>query len=219
MKYLLFVCFIIFTIIHLKDSFLDDANKRKKSKAFPLLFLILFYLSASNNISYYLLFALIFCLLGDILLIPKGNKWFMYGGISFLLCHLFFVLVYSTNIALNNIPYLFIIPIALIYLIISLRIILMLKETTPKFMIVPMYLYLLSNSLMNCFALIQLINNKNIGSTISYIGALLFFISDCLLFLVRYYKKPEIVYKKHFSVMLTYLLGTLLITIGTLILH
>ncbi|MBR4452299.1 MAG: hypothetical protein IKS39_10720 [Clostridia bacterium] len=42
--------------------------------------------------------------------------------------------------------------------------------------------------------------------------------SDCTLFLVRYYRNPEIVFKKHFTVMLTYVVGEFLITQGVLML-
>ena len=53
---------------------------------------------------------------------------------------------------------------------------------------------------------------------VAYIGAVLFFVSDCSLFLVRYYKPRKIVYKDHFTVMLTYILGELLITQGIIML-
>ena len=81
-----------------------------------------------------------------------------------------------------------------------------------------MCFYLFCNSAMNVFALIQLTNAPSKGTVVAYIGAILFFISDCLLFLVRYYKKKDIIYKKHFFVMLTYILGEFMITLGTLLL-
>jgi hypothetical protein len=72
---------------------------------------------------------------------------------------------------------------------------------------------------MNIFALMQLFSLRNSGALTAYIGAVLFFISDCTLFLVRYYKNPDIIYKKHFTVMLTYLLGEYLIVAGILMLN
>ena len=79
-----------------------------------------------------------------------------------------------------------------------------------------MYFYMLCNSTMNLFALIQLWQNRSSGALIAFLGALLFFASDCCLFLVRYYKKPEVVFRKHFLVMLLYLLGEFLIILGVL---
>lgn len=81
-----------------------------------------------------------------------------------------------------------------------------------------MYIYLLANSAMNVFALMQLLSTGTLGAVIAYIGAVLFFASDCSLFLVRYYKPRKIVYKDHFTVMLTYILGELLITQGIIML-
>ena len=81
-----------------------------------------------------------------------------------------------------------------------------------------MYFYLLCNTAMNVFACMQMITLGKAGAAVSFLGAVLFFISDCTLFLVRYYKKPEIVFRKHFTVMLTYLVGEFLITQGKIML-
>ena len=85
-------------------------------------------------------------------------------------------------------------------------------------MVPPMCFYLFANATMNIFALKQLFSNPTAGAVVAYIGAILFFISDCTLYLVRYYKDPDIVFKRHFTVMLTYILGEFLITQGVLML-
>ena len=46
-----------------------------------------------------------------------------------------------------------------------------------------------------------------------------FFTSDCTLYLVRYHKNKDLIFKKHFTVMLTYLLGEALITVGMLLIQ
>ena len=56
------------------------------------------------------------------------------------------------------------------------------------------------------------------GAAVAYVGAVLFFISDCTLFLVRYHKNKDLIFKRHFTVMLTYIVGELLITQGVLML-
>ena len=81
-----------------------------------------------------------------------------------------------------------------------------------------MYFYLLSNSTMNVFSLMQLTSLRSAGAAVAYVGAVLFFISDCTLFLVRYHKNKDLIFKRHFTVMLTYILGELLITQGVLML-
>ena len=208
--------YIVSSAVHLYHSWKDDAKKRRITKPLLLAFLILFYLFSTKEISIYLLLALIFSWLGDVLLIPKGHGWFTAGGISFLFSHVFFILTYVGHIRYGNVVWLIVIPAAVLYYGTSLLIIRALRPTTPKAMIVPMYLYLIANSTMNAFALMQLFTHKNAAAAIAYAGALLFFVSDCTLFLVRYYKNPNLIYRRHFTVMLTYLAGELLIVIGML---
>ena len=81
-----------------------------------------------------------------------------------------------------------------------------------------MYIYLLANSTMNVFAFMQMVTTMHPGAIVAYIGAVLFFISDCTLFLVRYYEPKRLIFKDHFTVMLTYIVGEFLITQGILML-
>ena len=99
---------------------------------------------------------------------------------------------------------------------ISVTVTLKLKGNIPVAMIVPMILYLLANSTMNLAALTQLMTLRNAGAAVAYAGAVFFFISDCTLYLVRYHTNKNLIFKKHFTVMLTYLLGECLITVGLL---
>ena len=218
--YAFLILFFVFSGIHLYDSWKDDAAARKKTKPFLLIFLILFYVTAARGkggTEYHLLLALVTSWLGDVLLIPKGHHWFALGGVSFGASHVFFILVYAQNIVFQGMPWFLVVPIALLYFAVAFAVIWAVQPTTPKIMIGPMYIYLLANATMNSFALMQLITHRSPGSIVAYIGALLFFISDCTLFLVRYYKKNEnLIFHKHFTVMLTYLAGELLIVIGML---
>lgn len=214
------ILYLVFSTIHLVDSWKDDADARKKTKPFLLIFLVLFYVTAAvgrGGTEYHLLLALITSWLGDVLLIPKGHGWFTAGGISFGASHVFFILVYAQNIVFQGMSWGLIIPVALVYFAVAFAVIYAVQPTTPKIMVGPMYIYLLANATMNTFALMQFITHRTPGSIVSYLGALLFFISDCTLFLVRYYKKNEdLIFHKHFTVMLTYLAGELLIVIGML---
>ena len=218
MNILFLILFIVFSILHLIFSWQDNRKYRAITKPFLLLFLLLYYLTSEKQTNIPLVLALLTSWLGDVLLIPKGHKWFAAGGISFMFSHFFFIFVYLRRIELAHQPWLFIIPIALLYYGIALKIIYSLKDSTPKAMLFPMYFYLLCNSTMNIFALMQLLSNRNKGALTAYVGALLFYISDCTLFLVRYHPNKELIFKKHFTVMLTYLLGEFLITYGIILL-
>ena len=217
MNYLFLVLLIIASAIHLYDSWHDN-KRRGFTKPFLLLFIILYYVFSTDTPYWVLLGALITSWLGDVLLIPKGNKWFLAGGISFLFCHILFIGVYMRNIDFAKVNLYVMAPVTVVYYTVVIIIIKNLYPTTPRAMVPPMCFYLFANATMNIFALKQLFSNPTAGAVVAYIGAILFFISDCTLYLVRYYRNPDIVYKRHFTVMLTYILGEFLITQGVLML-
>lgn len=216
--YVFLALFVAASAVHLYHSWKDEAKKRAVTKPMLLIFLLLFYVFTADKPSYILIAAIATSWLGDVLLIPKGNAWFTAGGIFFLISHITFIAVYVPHIDFSRVIWYIIVPVAIVYLGIALKIILAVKKNTPKIMVVPMYLYLIANSTMNIFALMMLMSNLNLASIIAYCGAVLFFTSDCTLFLVRYHDNKEIIFKKHFTVMLTYLLGEALITAGILLL-
>lgn len=217
-KYIFLGLFTVFSLCHLYFSWIDNKRGRAITKPFLLIFLILYYVFATSNLSYLLLFALITSWLGDVLLIPKGHIWFSAGGTSFGASHILFILVYSTQIIYASVSWIPVVIAVIIYAAIVGAVMKTIWSDTPKPMRATMALYLLANGTMNVFALMQLLSNHSGGSWIAYIGAVLFFISDCTLFLVRYYPKKQIIFKKHFTVMLTYLLGEFMITQGMIML-
>ena len=219
MKYLFLILFWAFTVIHLIDSWKDDSRRRAMTKPLLLLFLLLFYGFSTDTLNWVLAAALLTSWLGDVLLIPKGHDWFTAGGISFMLSHFLFIAVYIPAIRFSLVPWLLVVPMAVLYYGISFAIIWAVQPSTPKVMVVPMYVYLLANSTMNLFALMQMVTTRSLGGVVAYVGAVFFFISDCTLFLVRYHRNKELIFKKHFTVMLTYLVGEFLIALGILLLN
>ena len=214
-QYIFLGLFVLASVVHLFHSWSDDP-KRRYSKPFLLACLALYYCFAAHEINWILVAALVTSWLGDVLLIPKGTKWFVAGGISFLICHIFFVFVHLPQVVWQNAIWWIVIPAAIVYYGISLRVTLSVKKNVPIMVLIPMILYLIMNSTMNLFALMQLMSLRSAGSIVAYIGAVLFFISDCTLYLVRYHDNKNLIFKKHFTVMLTYLAGEALITIGML---
>ena len=91
-----------------------------------------------------------------------------------------------------------------------------LKKHLAKALFYPMFLYLLINGTMNSFAFFRLISVPCFATIITAIGAVLFFISDSVLFNVRFNK--ESVFKTHFLVMLTYIVAEFLIVEGLILL-
>ena len=216
MKYIFLALFALTSAIHLYHSWEDKGSHRAKTKPFLLFFLILFYLASTDKINFMLIFALLTSWLGDILLIPKGNKWFVMGGISFMISHFFFILTYLPGIDFAKVKWAIAVPMAAVYFGISLAVIKAIKPSAPKSMHFPLCFYLLCNSAMNLFALMQLMSKGSAASVMAVLGALLFFASDCCLFLLRYHRRPDIIFRKHFTVMITYLAGEFLIVLGIL---
>lgn len=217
MKYIFLALYVLFSGVHLYFSWIDDKKGRARTKPFLLIFLAGYYIVSADILSVLLLMALLTSWLGDVLLIPKGHGWFAAGGVSFMISHFLFIAVYITHIQFSKSPWMAAVLLAIVYYGISAKIISMLWSSTPKKMRGVMFIYLLANSTMNVFAFLQKISTCQPGAIVAYIGALLFFISDCSLFLVRYYNKP-VIFRKHFTVMLTYLAGEYMITQGILML-
>ena len=215
MNYIFLIVFILSTSVHLYASLKNDKPLRDKTKPFILLSLLGFYSYSVREIEYTVVLALLFSWIGDLLLIPKGVKWFAMGGVSFMVSHIFFILSYNKSINFALINPVIIIVLALFFFVVVSIIFSKLKEHLPKALFYPMYLYLLINGAMNCFAIFRFISNRDLGGIITLIGANLFFISDCSLFFVRF--KKNCLLKTHFLVMLTYSIGELLIVLGLIL--
>ncbi len=214
MEILFLIIFIVSTAIHLYASSKKNQTVRNITKPFILLSLLGFYVFSASEIRTYIVLALAFSWLGDVLLMPKGNKWFSAGGIAFMISHAFFVLGYCQDIAFSAIPTWCIALLALVFITAVTVIFSKLKEHLPKALFYPMFFYLLVNGAMNCFAIFRLISNPCSATITTCIGAMLFFISDTSLFFVRFKKDGRL--KTHFIVMLTYSIGEILIICGLL---
>ena len=206
MKYVFLAVFFVSTAIHLYASLRKDTRMRNLTKPFILLSLLGFYVLAARSVSAAIVLALIFSWIGDVLLMPKGVKWFTAGGIAFMISHAFFVLGYWKDVDFHKIPVLLIVFLALFFA--------KLKPHLPKALFYPMFLYLLINGTMNCFAIFRCVGLPTAATLTTAIGAALFFVSDSSLFFVRFKKDSRL--KTHFLVMLTYSIGEFLIVCGLL---
>lgn len=204
--------FIVISGIHLYASYKKNRLIRNLSKIFIIPSLAVIYCLNAPKVEISFLLALLFSWIGDLVLIPHGKAFFTAGGVSFIISHIFFIITYSKHIHSIKTFILLIIVAALIYLIITTIVFKHLVKYLPKFLIIPMYIYLLVNASMNCAAFTLLLSNMTLASMIVFIGALSFFISDTNLFFVRF--KKELAEQNHFVVMFTYILAELLIIVG-----
>ena len=214
MKYVFLAVFFVSTAIHLYASLQQNSRLRNITKPFILLSLLGFYVLAARSISAAIVLALIFSWIGDVLLIPKGTKWFTAGGIAFMISHAVFILGYLKDIVFSRIPVFLIILLAVFFATAVAFIFSKLKLHLPKALFYPMFLYLLINGAMNCFAIFRCVSMPTVATITTAIGAALFFVSDTSLFFVRFKKDSRL--KTHFLVMLTYSIGEFLIVLGLL---
>ncbi len=214
MKYVFLAVFLVSTVVHLYASIRKDTRMRNISKPFILLSLLGFYVLAARSVSAAIVLALIFSWIGDVLLIPAGVKWFTAGGISFMISHAFFILGYLKDIMFSKIPAFLVVVLAVFFIATVTFIFSKLKPHLPKALFYPMFLYLLINGAMNCFAIFRCVSTATAATITTAIGAALFFVSDSSLFFVRFNKASRL--KTHFLVMLTYSVGEFLIVLGLL---
>ncbi|MBO4839269.1 MAG: lysoplasmalogenase [Lachnospiraceae bacterium] len=212
LRYLMLAVFLVSAGIHLYASLKNDKPLRNKTKPFILTGLLGFYCCAAKPVVLFAVLALAFSWLGDLLLIPKGNKWFTAGGIAFMVSHVFFILTYLRQTELGSIRPAVIAGLILFFVTASLVFFKYLRPHLPKALFYPMLAYLILNGLMNCFAWFRCLTLRNTAGLVTAAGALLFFLSDSSLFLVRFHKNSPL--KTHFWVMLTYSLGEFLIVLG-----
>ena len=214
MKTVFLAIFILAAAVHLVASARKDSKWRNISKPFILLSLLGFYVLAARTPSAAVILALLLSWLGDVLLIPKGVKWFTAGGIAFMISHAFFIAGYWKDIDFSGIPGWLIAALAVFFIAAVAFIFSRLRPHLPKALFYPMFLYLLINGAMNCFAIFRLVSLQTAAAFTTALGAALFFLSDTSLFFVRFNKESRL--KTHFLVMLTYSLGELLIVLGLL---
>ena len=214
--YALLALFFASAVIHLICCW---RGKPKSAYTKPLLVstLALFCVFVGTPRPWLLIAALFMSWLGDVLLMPKGNKWFVSGGVSFLISHILFIFVYLSHIHWAGAPWWAAILAAAVYFAVSALVILSIrKQVEPKAMRIPLFLYLAANSMMNVFALMLLLSAPGLGTAFAYIGAVSFFASDCILFLARYRGEKAPIPKSGFLIMLTYIAGEALIALGML---
>lgn len=217
-----FGLFVAYTAAHLYGSLKQRSSLRGATKPVILLTLLGMYLEYMHfkgaGPSLLLVFALLCSWLGDVLLIPRGVKWFAAGGFFFWASHMLFIFTYrESGIVFGNIPAVLIVLIALVYAAAAIFLALKLKPHLPDKLFCPVFIYLLTNGVMNAFAWYRLLSGgcTALSGLATGVGALLFFASDATLFFVRFDKNSPI--RSHFPVMLTYSLAELLIVLGLML--
>lgn len=164
----------------------------------------------SNSIKFLTFLALIFSLLGDVLLmfVDKSTHFFTIGLVAFLLAHMMYILVFlkhrnDKKSALGLIIILAIYAVGLFYL---------LRNGLGE-MLVPVLIYMIVILAMATSAFLRQGSVNSLSFKLVFIGALFFMISDSILALNKFYKPIML---SNISIMVTYALAQYLIVLGIL---
>lgn len=209
------VLFWLVSLVHLYGSFINNKRIRNASKGLILLSLLGYYISSVSTPWWLVIVALLFCWIGDLLLIHK--KGFTLGGFSFSFGHFCFIAVFLPQIRLAAVPWYAYVLWALVYGTTLFFLLRSLRGSASKRTYVAMCAYMAVNTLMNAAALMQLISLPSLATALVFVGAVLFFVSDAMVLVVRMHRTKEL-WRQHFLVMLTYIIAKFLIVQGIILL-
>lgn len=179
-----------------------------------LIALILFFWTQSaalhKSIRLMTLLALVFSLLGDVLLmfVDQSANYFMLGLIVFLIAHIFYIAVFLKHRDKNKQPLWF----GLLLLMYGIGIFYGLKDGLGE-MLIPVLIYML---VILTMAITAFWRNNSVGKwsyVLVFFGALFFMMSDSLLAINKFYTSLPL---SNISIMLTYALAQFFIVFGIL---
>ena len=209
---LLFIALLIIELISGNYSAFSDIHFIAKPAL--LIALLVFFWRSSNHLNKkirrFMLFALSFSLLGDILLMFVNNSphFFTFGLVAFLLAHIFYILVFLKKRNTTKKPILF-----FVLLFAYARVLFIFLEDGLGDMYIPVILYMLVilSMSLSAFLRYQMVNSTSFY--LVFIGAILFMISDSILALNKFHQP---LYGSNISIMLSYAFAQLCIILGVI---
>ena len=212
--YIILCFYIIIVIVHLFCCFHHIEDIRKATKVFLMPFLAFtYYLGCpKEKFSKIILLALVFGCLGDIFL--NIRNLFVFGVASFLLGHLLYIFLFFSETGFKNFKkniFVFI-GVCIVYLYAENKVLLYFRPALIKAGVWgPLIVYTSIIATLNVSSAIYAYCYRNIYSILTYIGSLVFFISDVVLAQQLFMEN-----KKHYQIiiMTTYILGQSLISLG-----
>lgn len=190
-------------------------------KPFLIPFLILgVYFSANFSSKKFLLTALTFSWIGDVILLfaDRDELFFISGLIAFLISHLVYIITFSKQLKMrsrkNNAVFWIGVTVIIAYLLIMLALLL------PSLgdLKIPVFVYALVISTMLLFAFKGFLIWKEPANWYILLGAIIFVSSDSILAFDKFYVGASIM-QAPFLIMVTYLLAQYLIVKGILCLN
>lgn len=212
-KYGIFI-FSIVLAVHLSGIYFGNLIIERITKPLIVILLVIYFIGSTKEISSglkkWILFALVFSLAGDVLLlfVTQNPVFFLAGLVAFLVAHIFYIIFFHSIRVLQVVkpkPFL-LIPVLIYYLV-------LIAFLSPHLgdMKLPVRIYGVVICFMLMLALhILYIKNKSAGM-LMLTGAILFVISDSVLAINKFYNSFD---GAGIIIMLTYGIAQLLLTEG-----
>lgn len=185
-------------------------------KPFLLPFLLLaVYFSGNFPSKKFLLIALVFSWIGDIILLfaDRHELFFIVGLIAFLISHIVYILLFNKQLKYKNRKNKAIFWIGVTCIIVYLFTMISILLPSLGDLTIPVFVYALVISTMLLFALKGFLNWEEPGNWYILIGAIAFISSDSILAFNKFYA-PIVL--SSFLIMITYLVAQYLIVVGIL---
>ncbi len=217
MRFVFLALFLAASAVHLCFCYSFHTIGRKMTKPLLISALLVYYILSAESPSPLIIAALAASWVGDVLLIRSGESWLIAGGVFFICTHILLMVTFAGEAAFPGGRPLITAAAAAAYIALSFAVIRKLRGEASPLMRALLMVYLLINALMNLFALSRLTVLGTVGAALVFAGSVCFFLSDCALLLLLYLEDPPFVYRRNFTVMITYLAAEFLIVSGLLL--
>lgn len=187
-KILPLIVFITVCIIDLFGIYYDTISVVYIVKPLLMISLFWYYYVNAKVLNPYFIFGLAFSFLGDVLLLGKGEIYFILGLLFFLTAHVFYIIMvlkYLKKVELRQLiiastPYLLVFVILLATLYKGLGT-----------MRIPVIVYAITISVFGTVSIILYLQNRSKSRLILVVGVFIFIISDAVLALNLFYEKQS----------------------------
>jgi len=207
---------LIFALIVLLELICGSTDSLSQlhyvTKPLVLVSLIIFFLKHNEHLDpktkTVMLLALLFSLLGDILLmfVENSSNFFIGGLVAFLLAHVMYILVFLKKRNQKKVS----IPITFVLIIYASGLFYVLKDSLGE-MFIPVIAYILVILSMVISASLRKNSVSKASYNLVFIGALFFMVSDSVLAVNKFYNPIPL---SNILIMLTYAIAQYLIVIG-----
>lgn len=212
--YFILMVYLVIVTVHLYCCFFYHEDIRKVTKVFLMPFLAFtYYLGCpKEKFSKIILIAICFGCLGDLFLLLENL--FLVGVVCFLVGHLLYIITFLVETGLTNYRknlFVFVL-VCIIYAYLESEVLRYFRPSLIKAGLWgPLFVYTSILAILNVSSAIYAYCYTNLYSILTYIGSLIFAISDCIL-AKQLFSEHNRYYQ--ITIMSTYILGQSLISLG-----